>query len=221
MTGDATVRILLISASAREGKSQTFALAEEVGKGTGAPVETVHICGKKMEFCRHCEACHVNVLKCPIPDDVSGILQSMLSTDGIILATPNYINQVTAPMKTLMDRSSHFIHCKRLLDKYVVGVVSSGGGQDQDVLNYLGYYAHTCGAQSSGGISSRAPVGEEAKAEARRLGERLARDIRERTQYPDQTGIIQEGKKHFRRLIQLRKELWKGEYEYWKEKGWL
>ena len=51
-------------------------------------------------------------------------------------------NQITASLKALFDRSSHFIHCKRLLGKYVAGVVASGSGQDKDVLNYIRYYAH-------------------------------------------------------------------------------
>jgi len=70
---------------------------------------------------------------------VASILEKMLDAEGIILASPNYINQVTASMKALFDRSSHFIHCKRLLDKYVAGVVSSGSGQDTASLAIISY----------------------------------------------------------------------------------
>ena len=149
------------------------------------------------------------------------ILEKMLEADGIILASPNYINQVTASMKALFDRASHFIHCKRLLGKYVAGVASSGSGQDKDVLDYIRYYAHTCGAQYSGGVSSTVPISNEKKQEALKLGESLSKDIKDKRLFPEQMKIIESGKEHFKRIMEMRKNLWIEEYQYWKDKGWL
>ncbi|MDP3804197.1 MAG: flavodoxin family protein, partial [Candidatus Omnitrophota bacterium] len=132
-----------------------------------------------------------------------------------------YINQVTASMKALFDRSSHFIHCKRLLGKYIAGAVSSGSGQDKDVLGYIKYYAHICGAQYSGGISSHAPVSDERLREAHRLGERLASDIKEKRRFPGQIKVIEKGKETFRKIMEMRKGEWTEEYRYWQRKGWL
>ena len=50
------------------------------------------------------------------------ILEKMLKAEGIIFASPNYINQITASMKALWDRASHFIHCRRFQDKYVSAI---------------------------------------------------------------------------------------------------
>ena len=102
-------------------------------------------------------------MSCPINDDVGMILEKMLKADGIIFASPNYINQITASLKALWDRAGHFIHCRRLLGKYVVGVVSSGSGEDKAVLDYIQYYANICGALYSGGTSSRVPIDKEKK----------------------------------------------------------
>jgi len=217
------MKILLISSSPRKKSSQTFALAKEVVKGFGssAKTEVIHLCDYKIEFCRHCEACHKKIMSCPIKDDVNSILKKALSADGIILATPNYINQITASMKALLERASHFIHCKRLLEKYIVGVVSSGSGYDQDVLNYIRHYAHTCGAQYSGGISSRASDLNEKIGKARQLGKKFFQDIKNKKEYSDQIKIIEEGKAYFKKIIQLRKNEWREEYKYWQEKNWL
>jgi multimeric flavodoxin WrbA len=218
------MKILLISSSPHKEKSKTFSLAKDVLTGLsqqGADIETIHLCDFKILFCKHCEQCHKNILQCPMPDDAHGILKKMLEADGIILASPNYINQVTASMKALFDRSTHFIHCKRLLGKYTAGVVSSGSGQDKEVLNYIGYYGHTCGAQYSGGVSSAAQSIGETKEEAIKLGRKLAMDIREQKSYPDQLELIEKGKQHFRRIIEARKEEWAGEYQYWQDKDWL
>jgi multimeric flavodoxin WrbA len=149
------------------------------------------------------------------------ILNKMLEADGIILASPNYINQVTASMKALFDRSSHFIHCLRLMEKYVVGVVSSGSGWDKEVLDYLQHYTNACGAWYSGGISSQALDVPKALPDANALGKKFAADITEKRIFPDQEKTIGEHKERFRKIIALRKNEWVAEYQYWCARGWL
>ncbi|HBL18780.1 MAG: hypothetical protein A2X36_17495 [Elusimicrobia bacterium GWA2_69_24] len=218
------MKVLLISASPRRAKSQTLALAQQVVQGLGpsARAEIVHLRDLKIDCCTHCEACHVASMRCPIKDDVTPLLEKMLAADGIILATPNYINQVTGSLKVLLDRSSHFIHCKRLLGKYLCGVVSSGSGtQDGLVLDYIRYYGRVCGAQYSGGVSACAYRLEAAFPEALNLGRKFARDIGTRRRYPAQLRLIEKGKAHFRTIMEMRKGHWKEEYAYWQTQGWL
>lgn len=218
------MKILLISSSPRKEKSQTLLLAKKVLNGCGKKTvksEIIHLCDLKIEFCRHCEGCHRKILACPIKDDVKFILKKMLDADGIILATPNYINHITGSMKTLFDRSSHFIHCKRLLGKFIAGVVSSGSGRDKEVLNYIKYYSHTCGAQYCGGVSCRVPISKEKIQKAAKLGQKLFSDIKTKKEYPTQLKTIEQGKQHFKKIMQKRKSQWQQEYLYWKEKGWL
>jgi multimeric flavodoxin WrbA len=218
------MKVLLISSSPHKEESKTFLLAKEVLKGVakeGVDYEAMHLDDFRIFFCKHCEDCHKKILHCSIEDDVGLILKKMLGAEGIILATPNYINQVTASMKALFDRSAHFIHCKRLLGKYICGVVSSGSGQNQEVMDYLKFYAHTCGAQYSGGVSSIRGFGHEQKEEAFNLGRKLANDIKEKHSYPEQLELIERGKQHFAQIIKLRKNEWQEEYQYWQDKGWL
>lgn len=218
------MKILLISSSPRKEKSQTFYLAKQVLKGCskkGVKTETIHLCDLRIKFCRHCEGCHKKILACPIKDDVRYILERVLDADGIILATPNYINHITGSMKVLFDRASHFIHCKRLWGKYLAGVVTSGSGQDKDVLNYIKYYAHTCGAQYSGEIACGVPVSREKIQKAVSLGQKLFYDIKIKRKYPAQIKIIENGKAHFRQIMLRRKNQWTEEYLYWQHEGWL
>ena len=93
------MKVLLISSSPHKEKSRTFSLAKEVLKGLSqevADIETIHLVDFSILFCKHCEQCHKNILQCPLPDEVNVIIEKMLKADGIILASPNYINQVTA-----------------------------------------------------------------------------------------------------------------------------
>lgn len=218
------MKILLISSSPRKENSRTFVLAKGVLDSLlkeGCESEIMHLVDLSIFFCKHCEECHRNILHCRAPDDVNVIMEKMIEADGIILASPNYINQVTASMKALFDRSSHFIHCKRLLGKYIAGVVSSGSGEGKVVLDYIKFYAHICGAQYSGGVSCLEHSVQSKMEEAARLGRKLATDIKERRIYPDQIEIIEKSKQHFSRLIKARKDEWQEEYQYWQQRGWL
>lgn len=218
------MKVLLISSSPHRGKSGTFLLAREVLRGLQeerVSCEELHLSDCKVLFCESCEACHKKILQCPLEDDVNMILRKMLDADGIILASPNYINHVTGSMKALLDRSAHFIHCKRLLEKYVAGVVTSGSGFAEMVLEYIGYYGHICGGQYSGGVSAMRAFGQDKKEEAFQLGKRMAADMRVKKLYPEQMKLIEENKEHFARIIKLRKNDWQEEYQYWVERGWL
>jgi len=218
------MKVLLISSSPHRGESSTFLLAKEVLRGLeeeGASCEEMHLHDCEVSLCESCEACHKKILQCPLKDDAHMILRKMLDADGIILASPNYINNVTGSMKVLLDRSAHFIHCKRLLGKYVAGVVTSGSGFADMVLEYIGYYGHVCGGQYSGGVSAMRAFGQDKKEEAFQLGKRMAADMRVKKLYPEQMKLIEENKEHFARIIKLRKNDWQEEYQYWVEKGWL
>ncbi len=160
-------------------------------------------------------------MDCPIKDDVVSIMNKMLEADGIILASPNYINCITASMKALFDRSNHFIHCKRLLGKYIVAVVSSGSGFDKPVIDYIKHYAFTCGAQFVGGVSSKVPIDEEKKKTAVILGKKLRSAIQNKKIFKTQMKMIEQGKKHFKHIISARKKEWQDEYKYWKQQNWL
>lgn len=218
------IKTLLISASPRKEKSSSFLLAREVTAGLaeeGIACEALHLDDYKFLFCKSCEACHKKILACPLKDDAMALLQKMLDTDGILLASPNYINQVTGSLKAFFDRSAHFIHCLRLLGKYVAGVVTSGGGYGDPVIDYIGYYGRVCGAQFSGGVSAPRWYDKDKKEEAFLLGKKFAKDIREKAIYPDQMKRIEEHKAHFSEIIKMRKDDWKAEYGYWIGKGWL
>ena len=51
----------------------------------------------------------------------------MMDADGIVLGSPNYINQVTAQLKTVLDRMADSIHCQSFAGKYGCGVCTAGG----------------------------------------------------------------------------------------------
>ena len=218
------MKVLGISASPRKEKSNNLVLLKQALAATeekGVQTEVVHLCDLKIEFCRHCEACHKKIMDCPIKDEANRLIRKILESEGIIFASPVYIDQITGYLKTFFDRSTHFIHCLRLLGKYTAAVATSGGGPHEMVLDYLKYFSLICGAQYVGGVSTKVPVTEDIKKNAGKLGEALSEAIKTKKRFPDQMKEIQTRRSFFRKIMEARKEEWTGEYDYWKEMGWL
>ena len=217
------MKILGVSASPRKKESQTLLLLNEALLATqklGASTELVDLPDLKIEFCLACGHCHKKK-GCVINDDVFVLLDKFLASDGFILASPVYIRQVTASLKAVMDRSTHFIHCQKLLGKYAGCVVTSGSGRGQEVLDYIRDYVVTCGAQYVGGISSEVPLTESVKEEARIFAQRLVEAIKMRKEYPEQLKEMGNFRKFFKDVIQARKNEWEAEFRYWQKQGWI
>lgn len=217
------MKILGILASPRKEKSQTLVLLKEALftiEELGAKTELIQLPELKIEFCLACDHCHKKV-GCVIDDDVFWLLDKILNSDGFILATPVYIRQVTASLKAVMDRSSHFIHCQRLLGKYACCITTSGGGQGKEVLDYVRDYLITTGTQYSGGISYKVPLSRSAKEKAKALGNDLVKAIEQKRKYPEQIKQIKTFREFFKEVIKARKDEWEEEFKYWKERGWL
>jgi len=64
----------------------------------------------------------------------------MIAAGGIILATPNYIFNVSGQLKVFIDRCSSLIHCMALDGKYGACVVTSGGGDEWPIVQYLNHF---------------------------------------------------------------------------------
>lgn len=217
------MKIVAICGSPRGEKSQTKALAQELLKAAqaqGAEVDMVDLSKAHINFCRACEVCHQKP-ECVLRDDVPSILTKMLDADGFVLASPVYLSQVTAQLKAVLDRSSHFVHCMRLIGKYLAVVTTSGGGDGAEVQNYLKYYGNIMGAQWVGGVNAKSPFQPADAARAAVLGEALFAAIQAKQQYPDQIKSMEAQKQYFRQLITLRKDAWPYEYQFWQDQNWL
>ena len=94
-------------------KGATGTLLAEVVRGAqaaGAEASVFSLTDHKVVPCLACDACHKTGV-CPQKDDFNTLKSAMLGADGIILASPNYINSVSAQMKALFDRCCGPLHC--------------------------------------------------------------------------------------------------------------
>ena len=221
------MKILGINSSPKKEKSQTRRLvlaALEGARSTGADVTFIDICDLDIKYCTACGNCYAKG-ECIHDDDFPEIFEKMMDADGIVLGSPNYIDQVTAQMKTLLDRMADVIHCQAFSGKYGCSVCTAGGSHAEEVAEYLNTTLLNLGATTVGkvavlvGADPNAIVGGE--KQAKELGKKLADAIGKKWKDPAQEKHHAERRAYFTRLISFNKDIWAHEYEYWKELGEL
>lgn len=74
-------------------------------RDAGNTVEKINVATKKIGFCRACYYCKNHSGECSVKDDMQEILDKMLASDAIVMASPVYFYSVDAQLKALIDRS--------------------------------------------------------------------------------------------------------------------
>ena len=99
-------KILILSGSPRKNGNSDI-LCDEFMKGAesaGNTVEKIRVAEKNIGYCRACYACK-NGGVCAIKDDMAEVLQKMIDSDVIVLASPVYFYSIDAQLKALIDRT--------------------------------------------------------------------------------------------------------------------
>jgi multimeric flavodoxin WrbA len=221
------MKIIGINASPKMEKSQTRRLVMGVLEGarqSGADVTFVDICSLEIKYCTACGTCYAKG-ECIHDDDFPVILEKMLDADGIVWGSPNYINSVTAQLKTLLDRMADSIHCQSFTGKYGCAVSTAGGSMAEEVADYMNETMRNLGATTVGKVAvllgSDPNAIVPAEKEAKELGWKLADAIRTQWKDPLQEKYHKERRDYFKRLVSFNKDLWQHEYDYWKGLGEL
>lgn len=100
-------KVLILSRSPRKGGNSDL-LCDEFMRGAleaGHQVEKIRVASKKIAPCSGCYYCRNHGGECARKDDMAEILQKMIDTDVLVLATPVYFYSIDAQLKTLVDRS--------------------------------------------------------------------------------------------------------------------
>ncbi|UCE55121.1 MAG: flavodoxin family protein [Desulfobacterales bacterium] len=103
------MKIVAFNGSARKDGNTTILVREIFQKlaQQGFETELVQLSGKKIKACLACYQCFENKNQhCNIEDDeLNACIDKMLAAEGIILASPTYIADVTSVMKALIERA--------------------------------------------------------------------------------------------------------------------
>lgn len=118
------MKIFAVNGSPTMKRGMTYALTEPFLAGAqeaGAEVEQVFVQRKKIAGCIGCYRCWVKTPgQCIQRDDMADLLEKVRTADYLVLATPVYLDGVTAQLKLFLDRlipllDPHF----QLLDGHV------------------------------------------------------------------------------------------------------
>ena len=129
------MKVVAFNGSARKD-GNTALLVREVFKelaSQGLETELVQLCGSTIKACRACyQCCENKTRQCAIQDDdLNRLIDKMLAAEGIILASPTYIGDVTSTMKVLIDRAGMVARANDCMLRCKVGAavtVASWGG---------------------------------------------------------------------------------------------
>lgn len=100
-------KVLVLSGSPRKGGNSDL-LCDEFMRGAregGNAVEKIFIRDKRIGYCTACYYCRDTGNGCAIKDDMAEILDKMLESDIIVMASPVYFYSIDAQLKTVIDRT--------------------------------------------------------------------------------------------------------------------
>jgi multimeric flavodoxin WrbA len=221
------IRICALQGSPRGMKSRTRKLVRFVLSGAeeeGADIELIDLPDRKIEACTGCDACALTG-RCVFDDDFFSIVQMMRLSDGIVLGSPVYIDNVSGQMKIFVDRLADSIHYQVLTDKYGCAVATTWSSGGEEVVSYLNHVINYLGAQALPGMSvaleddDQAIYGSEERA--RMLGRDLVGAISAGKRIPEQLRVIEENRAFFARIVTANREWRKEEYDEWMKRGWI
>jgi multimeric flavodoxin WrbA len=99
-------KVLVLSSSPRKGGNSDLLCDQFMlgAKEAGNLAEKIFFGDKKIGYCTGCGSCFTSH-KCVQEDGMAEVLEKMIASDVIVMATPVYFYSMAAQMKTLIDRT--------------------------------------------------------------------------------------------------------------------
>jgi multimeric flavodoxin WrbA len=221
------MKILAIHGSPLTTRSTTRKLANFVLEGaaeSGAETEMIDLCDFRVTPCTACQGCSFNGI-CVYEDDVPVLVERMKEADGIIFASPVYIDNVSGQMKLFFDRLADAIHYQLLTGKFGCSVASTHTSGGDEVVAYQNHVLTYLGVIAVGGLSvstdGNAETVDAVEAPARALGKKLVDAIANGFSDPKQEEELAGNRKFFKDLVIENQDFRPDDYQRWVRFGWV
>ena len=159
-------------------------------------------------------------------DDRDALIEKMMASDGVVFASPNYSFQVSAMIKTFLDRLGFVFHRPCFFGKTFTSIVCQGVYGGEKIVSYLNFVGKGLGFNTVKGrcFTAFEPM---TKKEARRRDKALAKQSR--SFHRRMMGPAYPTPKLFEIMVfrmartSMRLELDETSYDYryYREKGWF
>lgn len=147
-------KVLVLSASPRKGGNSDTLCDQFMMGNQEAEHETekIFLRNKKINYCTGCGNCFNGEKSCPQKDDMTEILEKIISSDVIVMATPVYFYTMCAQMKTLIDRTCARYTEIRNKEFYFVLTAADNNkrAMDRTLEEFRGFTSCLSGAKEKG-----------------------------------------------------------------------
>jgi multimeric flavodoxin WrbA len=189
--------------------------------------EIVHLSDYQIGICKGCQVCFSKGEEhCPLKDDRDVLIEKMMTSDGVVFASPNYAFQVSALMKAFLDRLGFAFHRPRFFGKTCTSIVAQGIYGGNKLVDYLNFVGNALGFNVVKGscLMTLDPMTEKQQrtidatlaAQAKRYYARLQKPA-----YPAATLFGLMMFRMGRTKVQLELDDTYRDYTYYAEKGWF
>jgi multimeric flavodoxin WrbA len=189
--------------------------------------ETLYLAEMDVRPCRGCRTCFDRgEEKCPLKDDVPAIKAKLDAADGVIFASPVYIDDVNGIAKTLLDRLSYLCHRPGFGGKCAFPLATVGNSPTSHTLRTLngalltwGFHLVGQAGFKMGALMPPAEVTSRFEPETARIAAKLFRAVdQQQALRPSFVSLF---------TFKVQQSAWQREppdsldYAYWKNQGWL
>ncbi len=176
-------KVLILSGSPRKGGNSDI-LCDEFKRGAeecGNQVEKIRIAAKKIHPCSACYYCKNHDGKCIYEDDMPEILQKIIDTDVLVLASPVYFYSINAQLKAVIDRTvARWLEVKNKEFYYIITMADEETASANTTLAcFHGYAECVEGAVEKGCIIGKGvyTTGEITKSPAMEKAYKMGKNI--------------------------------------------
>jgi len=143
--------VALVGSRRKRNTHQVVRQVSELLAQDGVEVEPHRITEFSIEHCNGCERC-LRGGDCPIRDDQGRLERLLCDADGLILASPVYMDGPSSRLKTFIDRTCRWFHRPPLVGKPVLVIATSAASGVKATTAYLQDVGIKWGMQPAGRI---------------------------------------------------------------------
>ena len=188
--------------------------------------ETVYLGHLNLQMCRGCRICFDRGEEhCPRKDDLLPLKARMKVADGIIAATPVYVDDVSGITKNWIDRLAHTCHRPEFGGKSAYLLATTGSsptGHALRTLNglmYMGFHIIGRAGFKTGALSTRDEIGIRDGARIRGIAQAIFRAVHQKAALRPSFYSFMVFK--IQQLAYEKINPGSIDYQYWKGKDWL
>ena len=140
------MKILILNGSFRQNGNTARVLSlfenqlacKAQAKNIELEIETISLGKLGLEFCRGCRLCfNLGFDKCPNKDGMAELFEKMQNADGLILASPVYVDDMSGLTKNFIDRLCHQCHRPVFAGKTAFVLATTGRSSARKTLDNL------------------------------------------------------------------------------------